>query len=175
MQQIKVNSIYQHWKGNLYQIVGIAKDAETLEDIVVYRSLDNNQIWVRSLANFTEILGDKDSEGTCYYRFSLVDISSVAWSCLLQSLTQNCDIHILIDELLEELDTSTVTISRTVRNTCMYFELLKNVAVSIRSAANHRHLSSGEFYSVDQWFDGYKEEEFPPYITVRIIQNNETI
>ena len=31
--------IYRHFKGNLYELVGIAKHSETLEPMVVYRAL----------------------------------------------------------------------------------------------------------------------------------------
>lgn len=59
---------WQHFKGNIYTIIGIAKDAETEEQHVVYKSLDGI-IWMRPLDNFMQVLGDKD--GTNFYRFEL--------------------------------------------------------------------------------------------------------
>ena len=50
------NGIYQHYKGNKYEVIGIAKHSETLEDLVVYRALYDNkvsQLWVRPLKMFT--------------------------------------------------------------------------------------------------------------------------
>lgn len=48
---------YKHYKGNLYEVIAIAKHSETLEDVVVYRCLYDNpqsQIWVRPLQMFRE-------------------------------------------------------------------------------------------------------------------------
>jgi len=46
---------YKHYKGNEYEVVGVAKHSETLEELVVYRALYGNQdLWVRPLKMFTE-------------------------------------------------------------------------------------------------------------------------
>jgi len=46
---------YKHYKGNEYEVIGIAKHSETLEDLVVYRALyGNHDLWVRPLQMFTE-------------------------------------------------------------------------------------------------------------------------
>jgi cyclomaltodextrinase len=46
---------YQHFKGNEYEVVGLAKHSETLEDLVVYRALyGENNLWVRPLSMFIE-------------------------------------------------------------------------------------------------------------------------
>jgi hypothetical protein len=46
---------YRHYKGKEYQIIGLAKHSETLEDLVVYKALyDNGQMWVRPLKMFEE-------------------------------------------------------------------------------------------------------------------------
>ena len=40
---------YRHFKGNVYRLVGIAKDSETLEEMVVYQAMyGEGQMWVRS-------------------------------------------------------------------------------------------------------------------------------
>ncbi len=39
---------YRHYKGNMYEVIGMAKHSETLEDMVVYRALyGEGGIWVR--------------------------------------------------------------------------------------------------------------------------------
>ena len=49
--------IYRHYKGKKYLALGVAKHSETLEELVVYISLYENetsQIWVRPLRMFKE-------------------------------------------------------------------------------------------------------------------------
>lgn len=47
--------IYRHYKGNEYEVLGIAKHSETLEELVVYRALYGNfDLWVRPLSMFME-------------------------------------------------------------------------------------------------------------------------
>lgn len=39
---------YRHFKGNEYQVLGIARHSETLEELVVYRALyGDGGLWVR--------------------------------------------------------------------------------------------------------------------------------
>jgi len=46
---------YRHYKGKEYQVIGIAKHSETLEDLVVYKALyGEGQIWVRPIKMFEE-------------------------------------------------------------------------------------------------------------------------
>lgn len=50
--------LYQHSKGGLYWVVGIAKHSETLEEMVVYRKYhgpdDLGEFWVRPLSMWSE-------------------------------------------------------------------------------------------------------------------------
>jgi len=57
--------IYKHYKGNRYEVIGVAKHSETLEELVVYKALyDNYNLWVRPLKMFletVEVNGEKVS------------------------------------------------------------------------------------------------------------------
>lgn len=56
MNNLKLGK-YQHYKGNFYKVIGIAKHSETLEELVIYKCLYNNatsKLWVRPLKMFTE-------------------------------------------------------------------------------------------------------------------------
>ena len=66
-QKIEIGKIYRHYKGNIYKIIALAKHSETMEDMIVYSSLDNSKTWVRPKSMWNEILDDK---GTL--RFTLV-------------------------------------------------------------------------------------------------------
>jgi len=44
---------YRHFKGGLYEVLGLARHSETLEELVVYRALyGEGGLWVRPLAMF---------------------------------------------------------------------------------------------------------------------------
>jgi hypothetical protein len=46
---------YRHYKGNEYQVIGVAYHSETEEPMVVYRKLyDDESMWVRPLEMFVE-------------------------------------------------------------------------------------------------------------------------
>lgn len=46
---------YRHFKGNEYEVLGVAKHTETMEPMVVYRALyGEGGLWVRPAAMWTE-------------------------------------------------------------------------------------------------------------------------
>ena len=46
---------YRHYKGNTYEVVGVARHSETNELLVVYRpEYGERGLWARPLAMFTE-------------------------------------------------------------------------------------------------------------------------
>ena len=59
MEKIKLGK-YQHYKGNFYEVIGVARHSETLEELIVYKALyvspefGKDQIWVRPLKMFLE-------------------------------------------------------------------------------------------------------------------------
>ena len=46
---------YRHYKGKEYEVIGIAKHSETLEELVVYQALYGERgLWVRPIKMFLE-------------------------------------------------------------------------------------------------------------------------
>jgi len=55
MQQSLRPGRYRHYKGNDYEVIGVARHSETEESLVVYRCLyGDGSLWVRPLAMFCE-------------------------------------------------------------------------------------------------------------------------
>lgn len=47
--------LYQHYKGNHYNVIGLCRHSETLEECVVYQALYGDYgLWVRPFTLFTE-------------------------------------------------------------------------------------------------------------------------
>ena len=63
---------YKHYKGKEYEVIGIARHSETLEELVVYKALyqnDGENLWVRPLQMFLEVV---EIEGKKMPRFELL-------------------------------------------------------------------------------------------------------
>ena len=46
---------YEHYKGGQYEVLGIAKHSETMEEFVVYKALyGEGDFWIRPLKMFLE-------------------------------------------------------------------------------------------------------------------------
>jgi len=64
---------YKHYKGKLYEVIGIAQHSETLEKLVVYKALyqpEGENLWVRPLEMFLE---DVEVDGKKMKRFEWID------------------------------------------------------------------------------------------------------
>jgi hypothetical protein len=61
--------IYRHYKGQLYEVIGVGHHTETEEELVFYRSLyGNTHLWVRPLNQFCETV---EVDGKMRPRFEL--------------------------------------------------------------------------------------------------------
>ena len=64
---------YRHFKGNFYEMIGVARHSETMEEMVVYRALyGEGGLWVRPAAMWTETI---DRDGYHGPRFQYVEQS----------------------------------------------------------------------------------------------------
>ena len=56
--------IYRHFKGNRYEVIGLAKHSETMEPMVVYRALyGEGGLWVRPAAMWNELVDKENYHG----------------------------------------------------------------------------------------------------------------
>ena len=67
---------YRHYKGKEYEVIGVARHSETLEDLVIYRALydspefGKNALWARPEKMFME---DVKVDGKKTPRFKLIE------------------------------------------------------------------------------------------------------
>ena len=73
-----MNKYYRHFKGGVYRFIGIAKDSETLEEMVVYQAMyGDHQMWVRPKEMF---FGKVERDGRVLDRFTeLSDQEALPW------------------------------------------------------------------------------------------------
>ena len=70
-RKIVLGGHYKHFKGGDYVVLNVAKDSETLEEMVVYMQIyDKPTVWVRPLKMFLE---DVDDHGNVKPRFAFVE------------------------------------------------------------------------------------------------------
>lgn len=70
MEEIKLGR-YRHFKGNEYEVIGIAKNSETLEPMVIYKALyDGGTLWVRPASMWNETV---ERNGKVFKRFTYIN------------------------------------------------------------------------------------------------------
>lgn len=68
----KPGSLYEHYKGKKYKVHDIVRHSESLEELVLYETLYENELgkmWVRPLKMFTENI---EIQGKQIPRFKLI-------------------------------------------------------------------------------------------------------
>mgnify|MGYP002512523213 FL=1 len=61
---------YRHFKGNEYEVIGIAKHSETLEEMVIYKALyGEGGLWIRPKSMWNETV---ERDGKIYKRFEFI-------------------------------------------------------------------------------------------------------
>ena len=70
---VVINGIYKHFKGNVYQVLCIAKDSETLDELVIYKDINSDKIWARKKDMFlSKVDRKKYPEVKQEYRFEYI-------------------------------------------------------------------------------------------------------
>ena len=69
MDEIKPGR-YRHFKGNEYEVIGLARHSETQEEMVVYRTLYGDfGLWVRPARMWNETV---ERDGKTFRRFTYI-------------------------------------------------------------------------------------------------------
>ena len=72
-REVKIGSIYKHFKGHIYEVIAIGKDSEDLSLKVVYKNVDTNEVWIRDKNDFLSFVDkNKYPDVLQEYRFELV-------------------------------------------------------------------------------------------------------
>ena len=62
---------YKHYKGNMYEVIGVANHSETMEPVIVYQALYGEKgLWVRPAEMWFELV---EVDGKQVRRFEPVD------------------------------------------------------------------------------------------------------
>ncbi len=68
MEEIELGK-YRHFKGAIVEVIALAKHSETLKEMVVYKHLDTNEIWVREASMWHD---KKEYNGNIVNRFEYI-------------------------------------------------------------------------------------------------------
>ena len=61
---------YKHFKGAIYELIGVGKHSETMEEMVFYKKLVDDTFWVRPKTMFEDTIERENYKGP---RFKLID------------------------------------------------------------------------------------------------------
>lgn len=69
-RSLKQGGTYKHYSGKTYQVLGVGRHSETLDEYVIYKALyGEGDLWMRPLTMFLETI---EIEGKIVPRFALL-------------------------------------------------------------------------------------------------------
>ena len=79
MNELKINGVYKHFKGDYYIVLDVAENTETGEKLVIYRALyGDNKLYARPYDMFlSKVDREKYPDVEQEYRLELQEIKSV--------------------------------------------------------------------------------------------------
>ena len=73
MNSLTVGGIYRYFKGGLNQIIAIGTLSGTCDKYVVYKSFEDNRVYIRPLEDFTDKVDRKEFPYSQEYKFEEID------------------------------------------------------------------------------------------------------
>lgn len=71
--EVIVGKTYRHFKGMTIKVLCIAKDSESLKELVIYEHMDTKEIWARDKEMFlSKVDKEKYPDVKQEYRFELI-------------------------------------------------------------------------------------------------------
>ena len=61
--------IYQHWKGQSYQVLLIAKSEKTNEPEVIYKPVGQDNAWTRPMKEWNDVIDSIEGEEVNRFKF----------------------------------------------------------------------------------------------------------
>ena len=80
-----IGRLYKHFKGGYYRVLMVAKNTETGEDLVIYKNINDSQIWARPYDIFFEKV---EVNGILVDRMKYVESVSSEISAMIWSATK---------------------------------------------------------------------------------------
>lgn len=94
--EIPHHGIYRHYKGGIYEVVGKAMHSETLENLVIYKNVsDDEQCWVRPATMWDETVVNNDGS-VPRFQFIAPNLDALAgMKCfsLIESIVEFAEMH----------------------------------------------------------------------------------
>ena len=94
--EIHRNGIYRHYKGGIYEVIGFATHSETLENLVIYRNVsDDEKCWARPVTMWNEGITN-DGEPIPRFQFIAPDLDALdSMKCfsLIESIVELAEMY----------------------------------------------------------------------------------
>lgn len=72
--EVIVGKKYRHFKGQIMKVICIAKDSESLKELVIYEHIDTKEIWAREKDMFlSKVDKEKYPNVEQTYRFEIIN------------------------------------------------------------------------------------------------------
>ena len=96
--QVTKNTIYQHYKGDMYLVLGVATNEGNFEPTVFYESLNTHLIWSRPLSDFLADVETGNSKNVTGQSKRFIEIKD------FKNTIANLSTGALVDELKKRED-----------------------------------------------------------------------